>query len=101
MAIIAVDYAHRRRLKIFGHARIVTAEEDRELVESLVDPAYRGVVERGVIVAVEAHDWNCPQHITPRFTAEELETGLAPVRDQLASLQAENARLRQELHDRR
>jgi predicted pyridoxine 5'-phosphate oxidase superfamily flavin-nucleotide-binding protein len=100
VAIIAVDYAHRRRLKIFGHARIVTADEDPDLVGSLVDPEYRAVVERAVIVAVEAYDWNCPQHITPRLTAAELETELKPVRDQLAVLQAENARLREQLHDR-
>ena len=87
-------------LKVFGHARIVTADEDPDLVGSLVDPEYRAVVERAVIVAVEAYDWNCPQHITPRLTAAELETELKPVRDQLAVLQAENARLREQLHDR-
>ena len=60
VAIIAVDYAHRRRLKIFGAcAASSTADEDRELADSLVDPEYRAVVERAVIVAVEAYDWNC------------------------------------------
>jgi predicted pyridoxine 5'-phosphate oxidase superfamily flavin-nucleotide-binding protein len=101
VAIIAVDYAHRRRLKLFGRARIVTPDEDRRLVDSLTDPEYRAVVERAVVVAVEAYDWNCPQHITPRLTAAELEAELAPVRRQLAALQAENARLRERLHDDR
>jgi predicted pyridoxine 5'-phosphate oxidase superfamily flavin-nucleotide-binding protein len=95
VALIAMDYAQQRRLKIYGHARVVSAEEDPTLVRSFTDPAYDAVVERVVLVTVEAFDWNCPQHITPRFTVEELETHLAPLRDQLAALQAENARLRE------
>lgn len=97
IAIIALDYAHRRRLKIFGHARIVTAEDDLELLQSLSDDRYDAVVERAVIVSVEAYDWNCPQHITPRLTAAELDAALAPIREELAALRAENARLRGEL----
>ena len=99
VAIIALDYAHRRRLKIFGHARIVTAEEDLELLQSLSDDSYDAVVERAVLVSVEAYDWNCPQHITPRLTAAELESALAPIRDELATLRAENARLHGQLED--
>ncbi|MGK2854293.1 MAG: pyridoxamine 5'-phosphate oxidase family protein, partial [Microbacteriaceae bacterium] len=97
VAIIALDYAHKRRLKIFGHARIVTVDEDAELLRSLVDDAEEGVVERAVLVSVEAYDWNCPQHITARFTAEELQPVLASMQDQLSALQAENARLREQL----
>ncbi|MCV7179618.1 pyridoxamine 5'-phosphate oxidase family protein [Mycolicibacterium sphagni] len=100
VAIIALDYVHQRRLKIFGHARIVTADEDPELVKSLADDTYDAVVERAVLVDVEAFDWNCPQHITPRFTAAELEPALAPLRGQLAALKAENAQLREQLADR-
>ncbi|CAN5511414.1 pyridoxamine 5'-phosphate oxidase family protein [soil metagenome] len=94
VALIAMDYAHRRRLKIFGHARIVTVEEDPGLVKDFADPGYDAEVERVVLVTVDAFDWNCPQHITSRFTAAELEPHLAPLRDQLAALQAENAELR-------
>jgi predicted pyridoxine 5'-phosphate oxidase superfamily flavin-nucleotide-binding protein len=97
IAIIAVDYVHQRRLKIFGRVRVVTVEDDPDLVASLADSAYEAVPERAVIVHVEAYDWNCPQHITRRFTAVELEPILAPMREQLATLQAENARLREEL----
>jgi len=96
VALIALDYVQQRRLKIYGHARIVGAEEAPDLVSDFTDPAYDAVVERVVLVTVEAFDWNCPQHITPRFTVEELETHLAPLRDQLAALRAENARLREE-----
>lgn len=97
VALIALDYAQRRRLKIFGHARIVTAADDPTLVRSFADPSYDAEVERAVLVTVEAFDWNCPQHITPRFSAAELEPHIAPLRRELADLQAENARLREGL----
>ena len=97
VALIALDYAHQRRLKIFGHARVVTVAEDPALVKSFADPDYSAEVERAVLVTVQAYDWNCQQHITPRFSAAELEPHLAPLRRQLADLQAENARLREGL----
>lgn len=100
VAIITLDYAHQRRLKIFGRARIVTAAVEPALLKSLTDDTYDAVVERAVLVDVEAYDWNCQQHITPRFTAAELEPALAPMRAQLAALQDENARLRAQLEDR-
>ena len=92
-----MDYLHQRRLKIYGRARIVTAEQNPTLVGNFGDPAYDAVVERAVLVTVEAFDWNCPQHITRRFTAAELETRLAPLRHQLAELRAENTQLRDKL----
>ena len=98
VAIIAVDYANQRRLKLFGHASIITADEDAELLKSLADNAYDAVVERAVVVSVEAYDWNCQQHIAPRFTVEELQPALAAMHDQLSGLQAENARMREQLH---
>jgi uncharacterized protein len=94
IAIIAVDYANRRRLKLFGHARIVTVEEDPELMRALADPGYDAVVERAVLVTVDAFDWNCPQHITPRYTVAELEPALGELRKRMAALEAENAALR-------
>ena len=97
VALIAMDYLHRRRLKIFGHARIVTAAEDPALVSTFTDPGYDAEVQRVVLVTVEAFDWNCPQHITPRFTAAELEPHLATLRGQLEALQAENATPREKL----
>src|SRR3954468_18773048 len=72
VAIIALDYAHQRRLKVFGHARIVTADQDPELLKTLTDQTDDSVIERAVLVDVEAYDWNCQQHITPRFSAAEL-----------------------------
>lgn len=97
VAIIAVDYARRRRIKLFGHARIVTVEENPELVRSLSHPEYDAEVERAVIVTVDAFDWNCPQHITPRYTVAELEPVLADVRKRQAELEAENSALKAKL----
>ncbi|GAS98242.1 pyridoxamine 5'-phosphate oxidase-like protein [Mycolicibacterium canariasense] len=97
VAIIAMDYARRTRLKIFGRARIVSAEADAELAHSLADPAYEAVVERSVVVSVDAFDWNCPQHITPRFSVAELEPGLSRLQGRIETLEAENAELRHRL----
>ncbi|MDV4158494.1 MULTISPECIES: hypothetical protein [Rhizobium] len=68
-----MDYAHRRRLKIFGHMCIIDATDDPVLAKKLTVPDYAARVERLVLIAVEAFDWNCPQHITPRFAQAELE----------------------------
>ena len=92
-----MDYAHRRRLKIFGRMRIADAADDPALAARLAVAGYPGRVERLVRIAVEAFDWNCPQHITPRFTQAELDVALVPVRDELAALRRENERLRREL----
>lgn len=100
VAIIAMDYAHRRRLKVYGHARIVTAEQDPELIRSLSDPAYDAVVERAVVVTVEAFDWNCPQHITPRFTAAELQPVFGDLQRRIAALEEENTSLKAALEER-
>ena len=97
VALITVDYARRRRLKIFGHARIVTADQDPGLIRSLSHPQYDAVVERAVVVSVDAFDWNCPQHITPRFSAAELEPALADMRQRLSDLEAENTALKNKL----
>jgi predicted pyridoxine 5'-phosphate oxidase superfamily flavin-nucleotide-binding protein len=71
VALILMDYAQRRRLKIWGRARLIDAHDDEALIARLEVPSYRARIERAVIIAIEAYDWNCPQHITPRFTAAE------------------------------
>ena len=97
VALIAVDYVHRRRLKVFGRARVVTVEDDPALIDTFADPAYDAVVERAVLIAVEAYDWNCPQHITVRFSAADLEPHVAPLQKEIEALRRENAELRMEL----
>jgi len=67
VALILVDYPNRSRLKLLGHAQIVTPEQ-KELLMALHTPGYPARVERGLVIRIEAFDWNCPQHITPRYT---------------------------------
>jgi uncharacterized protein len=94
ISLILMDYANRRRLKIWGRAKLVDITADPVLVARLHDPSYRARPERAVVITVEAFDWNCPQHIPQRLTIEELEPHLAPLRDQITSLNAENRLLR-------
>jgi predicted pyridoxine 5'-phosphate oxidase superfamily flavin-nucleotide-binding protein len=94
VAIIAVDYPNRQRLKLLGHARVVDAVSDRALVERLTAPQQRRAVERVIAIDVIASDWNCPAHITPRFTVPEIETLVAPLQQRIAALEAELATLR-------
>lgn len=75
VSLILLDYPNRLRLKILGRARV--AGLDHPALPRLGLPGYGAVVERGLLIAVEAFDWNCPQHITPRFTVAEVEAAMA------------------------
>jgi predicted pyridoxine 5'-phosphate oxidase superfamily flavin-nucleotide-binding protein len=97
VSLFLMDYAHQRRLKIFGRMRVVDASDDPALAERLAVPGYTGRVERAALITIEAFDWNCPQHITARFTQAELEGALRSVRDEMVALKAENERLRRQL----
>ena len=68
--IFLMDYTNRKRIKIWGTARYV--EDDQELLTQLVDSEYTARPERALVFTVKAWDLNCPQHITPRYTVEEL-----------------------------
>ncbi len=70
-----MDYPNQRRIKIWGRAEFI--EDAEALLEQLVDPAYGARIERALVFHVEAWDVNCPQHITPRFTEEEISAGRA------------------------
>ena len=72
-ALFLMDYPTQTRLKVMAHLRAVERDEDPALVDSLAVPGYRAAVERAFILAVEGFAWNCHQHITPRFTFEEIE----------------------------
>ena len=86
VALFFMDYPNRTRLKMLGRVRTVGLDEP-ELLARLEDDDYPAQIERGFIIEVEGFDWNCPQHITPRFTEAEVE-------DQLAALRTENRRLK-------
>lgn len=94
VSLFLMDYPARRRLKIIGHARLVEAADDPALIERLMVPGYKAAPERAVLIDVVGYDWNCPQHITPRFTEAEIQNGVKPLLDELAALRAEVARLR-------
>lgn len=98
VSLFLMDYAHQRRLKVFGHLRMIDAAEDPNLVSELTVPGYTAVIERAALIQVEAFDWNCPQHITPRFTQSEVEQAFAPMRMEVEHLRAENEHLRGLLH---
>lgn len=72
VTLILVDFATRSRLKIWGRARIVHQQDDPALLARLAHTDYQARVERAYVITVEAFDFNCPQHITQRFSAEEL-----------------------------
>jgi predicted pyridoxine 5'-phosphate oxidase superfamily flavin-nucleotide-binding protein len=97
VALILMDYPQRRRMKIYAHAAIRDLKDDPELAGKLSLGDYKARVERAMVLKLEAFDWNCPQHITPRFTEAELSQALDPVRRRLEGLEAENARLRAQL----
>ena len=86
VSIILMDYANRRRLKILGRVRLVDQADDPALIARLELPHYRARIERAAVIAVEAYDWNCPQHITPRFTEAEIAQTVAPLQAEIASL---------------
>jgi predicted pyridoxine 5'-phosphate oxidase superfamily flavin-nucleotide-binding protein len=77
VSLIVMDWAHQRRLKIMGHLRFVPrTEADSTLLAAVETAGYRGRVERIGEIDVSAFDWNCPSHITPRFTLGEIESAM-------------------------
>ncbi len=71
-ALILMDYANRKRLKIWTEVSITQAQENAALLKQLEMPEYSARVERLVVLNIQAYDWNCPQHITPRYTLDEI-----------------------------
>lgn len=85
VSLFLMDYAHRRRLKILGHAHVADAREHPELLAELA--VEEGAeVERVVTIAVVSFDWNCPQHITQRFTAAEVLSVVEPLQREIERL---------------
>ncbi|MCY0096030.1 pyridoxamine 5'-phosphate oxidase family protein [Hoeflea ulvae] len=93
IALILMDYPNRRRLKIWGRAKIFEGDEATDVLPVVHDPASAGRPERVIVITVEAFDWNCPSHIPQRLTVAEFEPYLAELRQQISELTAENARL--------
>ncbi len=88
VTLFLMDYPQRTRLKILGHARVEDARQHPELVAQLAEPEVQRLVERLFFIEVVSFDWNCPQYITPRYTAAEVEVAVAPLKQRIAELEA-------------
>jgi len=90
VSLFFMDYANKMRLKLFGRAKIVGLDDQASL-SRLEVPDYRARVERGFLIKIEGFDWNCPQHITKRFTLDEASALTGPLTSRIAELEAELA----------
>jgi len=89
VALFLMDYPHRERLKILGHARVLDARENAALADQLTPtPELRSKIERLFLIEVVSFDWNCPQYITPRFSEAEVEAHIATLKARIAELEA-------------
>jgi predicted pyridoxine 5'-phosphate oxidase superfamily flavin-nucleotide-binding protein len=88
VSMFFMDYPNRTRLKLLGRARAVDPE-DLETLGKLAVPGYRATVERGILITVEGFDWNCPRHITERFSLGEVRRVSAPLLARIAELEAQ------------
>jgi hypothetical protein len=97
VAMILVDYPRQARLKLLGRVEIFEGEKAEPWIGRVRMPGYKAVIERVFVIHVEAYDWNCPQHITPRYTAEEIRDAVHTIEERLHDLELENEGLRKEL----
>lgn len=97
VALFLMDYPNQRRLKLLGRMAEHAPAEAPDLAAQLIGAHHPDRTERLFTIQVEAFDWNCPQHITPRFTEAELHHVLDPVRERIAALKAENRALQARL----
>jgi predicted pyridoxine 5'-phosphate oxidase superfamily flavin-nucleotide-binding protein len=100
VALILVDYPRQARLKVLGHVQIFEGEAAKEWIGKVRDPDYDATIERIFVISVEAFDWNCQQHITPRFTEDQIRAILKPFEERFHALVEENEHLRAELAQR-
>jgi predicted pyridoxine 5'-phosphate oxidase superfamily flavin-nucleotide-binding protein len=100
-AIIMVDYPARARLKILAKTSIVELKNDPALYDQLNLPDYKFKPERMMVLHIEAYDWNCSQHITPRYTVEDIEEAFAAERIRVQQMEEELKMLRAKLSETR
>jgi predicted pyridoxine 5'-phosphate oxidase superfamily flavin-nucleotide-binding protein len=96
VSMICVDYPQQARLKILGRVDVLEGPAAEEWTARVRVPGYEAVIERVFVIHVEAFDWNCPQHITPRYTAEQIQEVVRPLEERLRALERENQELRQQ-----
>jgi len=90
--LFLMDYAHRRRIKLWGHARIV--EGDAALLARLMPDSYAARPEQAILFEVDAWDANCPQHIPQKFDAADVAAVISRLEERIGALEAENSRLK-------
>ena len=90
--IFILHFATQQRVKLWGRARVI--ENDRELMERLVDPGYKARPQRAIVFALETWDVNCTQHIVPRFSEAEIAPGVNKLVARIKELEEEVARLK-------
>jgi predicted pyridoxine 5'-phosphate oxidase superfamily flavin-nucleotide-binding protein len=95
--LFLMDYPGRGRLKIYAHVEKLALDADPALTELVTDVAYEAKLERILRLRLVTFDWNCSQHITPRFTEQQVAQAVHPLRERLAQLESENAALRDQL----
>jgi uncharacterized protein len=88
VALFFMDYVRRARLKMLGRMRAVDFSDRPDLAASLIDVAYSAKIERGFVIDIEAFDWNCPQHITPRYTQADIAEIVTPLQQRIIALEA-------------
>ena len=76
-SLFFMDYPSQKRLKIWAESEVIDTEQDAKLLQNLKMPGYKAHIERLIIFKIQAFDWNCPQHITPRYTTEEISGEIA------------------------
>jgi len=79
VSLFLMDYPSKQRLKIWAESTIIGANDDPQLLEELRMEGYKAKLERIVVLKIQAYDWNCPQHIVPRYTQEQFDALMAPI----------------------
>lgn len=97
VSLFLVDYPNRKRLKIYAKAEIVELNDDREMLKLLDLETYKFSPERMIVFHIEVYDWNCPQHITARYTVEEIEQVFTPQRAYIAELETKIKQLKSKI----
>ncbi len=95
--LFLMDYSRRARLKVYAHVETLALDADPTLTEIVAAGDYKAKLERVFRLRLKNFDWNCSQHITPRFTEQNVNAAVRPLRDRLVQLETENAGLRSQL----
>ncbi len=92
-SLFFMDYPRQARLKLFARVRVVGLAGQDELAAKLIEPNYKARVERALLFDLEAFEWNCSQHITPRYTVEQIAPSVQKLQARIEELEAEVKRL--------